>query len=51
MGDHDPVGAVKVGQATAELIPNAHLEVLPAGHAPWLGNPHRTAELVSKFVR
>jgi pimeloyl-ACP methyl ester carboxylesterase len=50
-GDHDPVGAVKVAQATAELIPNAHLEVLPAGHGPWLGNPDRTAELVSKFVR
>jgi pimeloyl-ACP methyl ester carboxylesterase len=50
-GDHDPVGAVKVAQATAELIPNAHLEVLPTGHGPRLGNPDRTAELVSKFVR
>jgi pimeloyl-ACP methyl ester carboxylesterase len=50
-GDHDPVGAVKVAQVTANLIPNAHLEVLPAGHGPWLGNPDRTAELVSKFVR
>jgi pimeloyl-ACP methyl ester carboxylesterase len=50
-GDHDPVGAVKVAQATAKLIPNAHLEVLPAGHGPWLGNSDRTAELVSRFVR
>lgn len=50
-GDHDPVGAVKVAEATAELIPNARLEVLPTGHGPWLGNPDRTAELVSKFVR
>jgi pimeloyl-ACP methyl ester carboxylesterase len=50
-GDHDPVGAVTVAQATAKLIPNAHLEVLPAGHGPWLGNPDRTAELVSKFAR
>jgi pimeloyl-ACP methyl ester carboxylesterase len=50
-GDHDPVGAVKVAQATAELVPNAHLEVLPRGHGPRLGNPDRTAELVSKFVR
>ncbi|HZC99048.1 MAG TPA: alpha/beta hydrolase [Actinomycetes bacterium] len=49
-GDHDPVGAVTVAQATANLIPNAHLEVLPAGHGPWLGNPDRTAELVSRFV-
>jgi pimeloyl-ACP methyl ester carboxylesterase len=50
-GDHDPIGAVKVAEATAKLLPNAQLEVLPAGHAPWLGNPDRTAELVSKFVR
>jgi pimeloyl-ACP methyl ester carboxylesterase len=50
-GDHDPIGAVKVAEATAKLLPNAQLEMLPAGHAPWLGNPDRTAELVSKFVR
>jgi len=50
-GNHEPVGAVKVAEATAELIPNARLEVLSAGHGPWLGNPDRTAELVSKFVR
>src|SRR6266545_1627097 len=50
-GDHEPVGAIKVAEATVELIPNARLEVLPAGHGPWLGNPDRTAELVSKFVR
>jgi pimeloyl-ACP methyl ester carboxylesterase len=49
-GDHEPVGSVKVAAATRDLIPNARLEVLPAGHAPWLGNPERTAELVSGFV-
>jgi pimeloyl-ACP methyl ester carboxylesterase len=50
-GDHDPVGAVKVAQATAELIPTAQLEVLPAGHVPFLGHPDRVAELLSRFVR
>jgi pimeloyl-ACP methyl ester carboxylesterase len=50
-GDRDPVGAVKVAQATARLIPNAQLEVLPAGHVPWLGNPDRVSELLSRFVR
>lgn len=50
-GDHDPVGSVRVAEATRDLIPKARLEVLPAGHAPWLGNPERTAELVSEFVR
>jgi pimeloyl-ACP methyl ester carboxylesterase len=49
-GDHDPVGSVKVAEATRDLIPKARLEVLPAGHAPWLGNLERTGELVSEFV-
>lgn len=50
-GDHDPVGAVEVAQATASLIPEAQLEVVPAGHVPWLGNPDRVSELLSAFVR
>jgi pimeloyl-ACP methyl ester carboxylesterase len=50
-GDHDPVGAVKVAQATARLIPTAQLEVLPAGHVPFLGHPDRVSELLSSFVR
>ncbi|MGH2798342.1 MAG: alpha/beta fold hydrolase [Thermoleophilaceae bacterium] len=50
-GDNDPVGAVEVAQATASLIPHARLEVLPAGHVPWLGNPDRVAQLLSNFVR
>jgi len=50
-GDRDPVGAVKVAQATARLIPKAQLEVLPAGHVPYLGNPDRVCELLSRFVR
>jgi pimeloyl-ACP methyl ester carboxylesterase len=50
-GDHDPIGAIEVAEATANLLPNAQLEVLLAGHAPWLGNPDRTTKLVSTFVR
>ena len=50
-GDHDPVGAVKVAQATASLIPTAQLEVLPAGHVPFLGHPDRVAERLTQFVR
>lgn len=50
-GDHDPVGGVEVAQATASLIPDAQLEVLPAGHVPWLGNADRVADLLSSFVR
>jgi pimeloyl-ACP methyl ester carboxylesterase len=50
-GDHDPVGAVEVAQAMGSHIPEAQLELLPAGHVPWLGNPDRVSELVSAFVR
>jgi pimeloyl-ACP methyl ester carboxylesterase len=50
-GDHDPVGGVDVAEETAKLVPNAQLEVLPAGHVPYLGNPERVAESLSTFVR
>jgi pimeloyl-ACP methyl ester carboxylesterase len=50
-GDRDPVATVEAARVTAELIPQAELAVLPAGHVPYLGNPERTAELVSRFVR
>jgi pimeloyl-ACP methyl ester carboxylesterase len=50
-GDHDPVATVDAARVAAELIPRAELAVLPAGHVPYLGNPERTAALVSGFVR
>jgi pimeloyl-ACP methyl ester carboxylesterase len=50
-GDRDPVGAVQVAQSAASLIRNARLEVLPAGHVPYLGHPKQVADLVSEFVR
>lgn len=50
-GGHDPMGGAKVAQATADLIPDARLELLPAGHGPWLGHPDRTADLIASFVR
>jgi pimeloyl-ACP methyl ester carboxylesterase len=50
-GEHDPVGGAEVARATADTIPGAQLELLPAGHGPWLGHPDRTAALIAKFVR
>jgi pimeloyl-ACP methyl ester carboxylesterase len=50
-GDHDPVMAVADARAAADLMPDARLEVLPAGHVPWLGNTERVAELLEDFVR
>lgn len=49
-GDHDPVGSVDAARAVARLIPDAQLEVLHAGHVPYLGHPDRAARLVSAFV-
>lgn len=49
-GDRDPIGSVDVARAAAQLIPNAQLEVLPAGHVPQLGHPNRVAALVSGFL-
>jgi len=50
-GEHDPVGGVEVARATADTIPDAQLELLPAGHSPWLGHPELTAALIANFVR
>ena len=50
-GDHDPVGSVEAAKVTARLIPKPQLEVVPAGHATWLGNPKRVSELLYRFVR
>jgi len=50
-GDCDPTGTVEVAQHITRLIPNARLELLPAGHVPWLGHPERVGKLLSRFVR
>jgi pimeloyl-ACP methyl ester carboxylesterase len=49
-GDRDPVGSVDVARAAARLIPNARLEVLPAGHVPQFGHPQRVATMLSNFL-
>lgn len=50
-GAHDPVGSVAVARAVTELIPDARLETLPGGHAPWLGHPEQTGSIITDFVR
>ncbi|MGH2381532.1 MAG: alpha/beta fold hydrolase [Candidatus Limnocylindria bacterium] len=49
-GEQDPLGGADVARAAAATIPHAQLELLPAGHAPWLGHPDRVATMVSDFV-
>jgi 2-hydroxy-6-oxonona-2,4-dienedioate hydrolase len=36
--EYDPLGAAEVAHAAAAAIPDARLELLPAGHGPWLGH-------------
>ena len=50
-GDHDPVGTAEVARETAALMPRAQLELLTAGHVPYLGHPQRVAELLTMFIR
>jgi pimeloyl-ACP methyl ester carboxylesterase len=50
-GDHDPVVPIEAARAAAQLIPDARLEVVPAGHVPQLGHPEQVAELLMAFAR
>jgi pimeloyl-ACP methyl ester carboxylesterase len=49
-GEHDPLGGADVARAVCEEIPNSVLELLPAGHVPFLGYPEKAAKLMSDFV-
>jgi pimeloyl-ACP methyl ester carboxylesterase len=50
-GERDPLGSVSVAEGVTRLIPHAQLDVLPAGHAPWLGHAARIAERIVEFIR
>jgi pimeloyl-ACP methyl ester carboxylesterase len=50
-GDHDPVVSVESARAAADLMPDARLEMLPAGHVPQLGHPERVAAMIGDFAR
>lgn len=49
-GDRDPLGGAKVASAVAGMIPGARLELLHAGHVPWLGHPDGVSQLLSAFA-
>jgi pimeloyl-ACP methyl ester carboxylesterase len=49
-GDRDPIGDPEVARQASTLFPNAQIEVLPTGHGPWLGEPNRTADLITGFL-
>lgn len=49
-GTNDPLGGTDAARRAASAIPDAQLEMLDAGHGPWLGHADQVAELVSTFV-
>ena len=50
-GENDPFGPPAAARAFADRLPNATLELLPsAGHAVWIDDPSRAAEVVNSFL-
>lgn len=49
-GNNDPFGGIEVGRRAAELLKNARLEVIDAGHIPYLDQPEACAELAAGFL-
>ncbi len=49
-GDHDPIGDLDAARRATEAIPHAELTVLSTGHAPWWGEPDRSAALIAGFL-
>lgn len=49
-GDKDVYGGPDIGRRACELMPNARLEVLPGGHAPFLDDPEQCGTLISGFL-
>jgi pimeloyl-ACP methyl ester carboxylesterase len=48
-GDDDPYGGPEIGRRAAARMANAHLEVLPARHAPFLDDPQRCGALINRL--
>lgn len=49
-GTGDPVDAGTAVEQVAAALPAASVEVLEAGHAPWLGDPQDIASRVMRFL-
>jgi pimeloyl-ACP methyl ester carboxylesterase len=45
-GDRDVYGGPEIGERAAALLPDAGLELIEGGHAPFLDEPERCAELI-----
>lgn len=49
-GDSDPMGSPAIGSRAAEIVPQAELQVVEAGHAPWLKRSAAIGPLVVDFL-
>jgi len=50
-GDHEAFGGPEVARRAAELMPNAHVEVVhSAWHHPWLADARHVARLLLDFL-
>lgn len=49
-GDREPLGPAELAHDVVQLMPDATAAIVPGGHAPWLGHPDLTAEVVNRFV-
>jgi len=45
-GDGDVYGGPEIGRRAAGVLPDARLEIIAGGHAPFLDDPERCAELI-----
>jgi pimeloyl-ACP methyl ester carboxylesterase len=50
-GDEDPYGGPEIGRRASALIPDAHLEVMPGRHAPFLDDTQRCGALIDELLR
>ncbi len=51
VGRDDPMGSRDAGERMVRALPDASLHVVDGGHAPWLDEPGRIAELTTTFLR
>lgn len=51
IGRDDPMGAAPVGERLVAALPDAHLQVVDGGHAPWLHHADQVAPPVLAFLR
>jgi pimeloyl-ACP methyl ester carboxylesterase len=50
-GDGDVYGSPEIGRRAATLLPDARLELIEGGHAPFLDAPERCAELIRQVTQ